>query len=465
MYKKLYWTGIVAWCMLFVLAYVFYLERTVFVDTAFSFFHIVRKASYCVQLNRFGEAISQLPAIIATKLQLPLSAIAQLYSIGFVLLQFSCYLLLGWRMGRYELGIVLLLFNLLFASHTFFWPISQAPQGIALLLVVWALLASIAEAGAKPMLVAALVLLVVTVAFLHPLAAVVHFYMVGYYVIRKGMFSNKILVSMALLYLVILVIKFLFFRSVYEQHAFGGLKHVYTFFPHYFGTFSWSRFWANCLSHYYWLPMAWILVVVHYMSQRRFLLTAYVTLAVWGYLFIVNVSYSDSSTPNFYIENLYLPLAVIVSLPLAIDVLPGLKSAAIWLIWVSVLLSGILRIVSTSASYTQRLNWQRTQLKQLANEKVIIKTSPSDAAIMLMDWCSPYEFWLLSTIETGQSASIIFDPDPGHRDWAKGHTKDFIVNWNIFPYSQLNPKYFIFSDTISGYRLIDRDKTEQATQK
>ena len=74
--------------------------------------------------------------------------------------------------------------------------------------------------------------------------------------------------------------------------------------------------------------------------------------------------------------------------------------------------------------------------------------------IVLMAWGTPYEFWLLSTTEQGTTASIIIDDKPELRPWAALLRKSLVVNWGIFPYSELNPKYFHFTDTTTGYEII-----------
>ena len=71
-----------------------------------------------------------------------------------------------------------------------------------------------------------------------------------------------------------------------------------------------------------------------------------------------------------------------------------------------------------------------------------------------MLWGTPYEFWLLSTIEQHKTASIIIDADPLYRMWATRLNKSLLVNWGTYPYTDLSTRYFHFTDTTTTYTLI-----------
>jgi hypothetical protein len=120
-----------------------------------------------------------------------------------------------------------------------------------------------------------------------------------------------------------------------------------------------------------------------------------------------------------------------------------------------VMITGCLRIYATHTAYTARLNWERNFLKEYGDKKIIADAKKVNAGILQMLWGTPYEFWLLSTSEQNKTASIIIDDDPPHRDWAKDARKSLVVNWNVYPYNTLPPRYFIFTDTASGY-IIDK---------
>lgn len=63
-----------------------------------------------------------------------------------------------------------------------------------------------------------------------------------------------------------------------------------------------------------------------------------------------------------------------------------------------------------------------------------------------MTWGSSYEFWLLSTLETGESRSIIIEEREGEYDWMLPEKKTFFTKWGGYPYEQFNKKYFKFED-------------------
>ena len=52
-----------------------------------------------------------------------------------------------------------------------------------------------------------------------------------------------------------------------------------------------------------------------------------------------------------------------------------------------------------------------------------------------------------------KTASIIIDPKPESRLWADQLRNSLLVNWNVLPYSELNPKYFRMTDSTTPYLI------------
>ena len=111
---------------------------------------------------------------------------------------------------------------------------------------------------------------------------------------------------------------------------------------------------------------------------------------------------------------------------------------------------GLIRIYATHPMYTKRLNVYRNFLKATENstqKKLIIPASVAPMNTLLMTWASSYEFWLLSTIEKGESRSVIIEEKPGEFDWAMPERNSFIAKWGLWKYDQLDKRYFIFQDS------------------
>lgn len=378
------------------------------------------------------------------------------YSAGVVLYYFICYFICGSVLKKYDFALVVLLLNLLFATDTFYWIPSELPQGTALFAVILSLVRNedMNTIGSGKM--GLLLIGLVVMAFYHPLLVFVMIYSIAYLATRKELFSDKkLLILIASFFFLIIFLKAIFFRTPYEQHSMSGLKNFVTQFPDYFTLYSNKKFLADFFTKYYWIPVLFIATVVMYARNKDWKQLLFFICFFVGYLFLVNISYPSQETPAFYIENLYLPLSIFLALPFVFDILPVLeKKKMAAAVFALIVLTGVVRIYSAHTTYTARLDYERKYLDKYDGVKVIAKATETDHVMLQMLWGTPYEFLLLSESERHKTASIIIDDTPGYRFWAPLVKNALMVNWDVYPYSKLNQKYFHFTDTVSGYTII-----------
>jgi hypothetical protein len=457
MYRRLYFIGIAAYVVLFILSLVFYKERTIFLDMAYDLFYIIKDQTFCLQLHRFGDVFSQLLPIIAVRSGWPVNAIFAVSSSGFVIYYFTTYFICGSILKRYDLALVILLLNILFVSDTFYWMLSQLPQAIAMLIIILALIAGKQFKAVTVSQWTVLLLTECTVTFFHPLVMfVLLFAVVFFFLVQESFTDRKLLYTITIIYFTGIIIKTIFFRSHYEGSAMSGMKNFITQFPDYFTLFSNRRFLYNCLAKYYWIPILFTGITVFYAKTGETKKLWYFVLSFFAYLALVNISYPTAATPEFYIENLYLPLSVFLALPFVFDVLPVLQKKQLAVpVLVLIILSGCCRIYSTHTVYTARLGYERRYLNKYGDNKVIIKAQQADMDTLQMLWGTPYEFLLLSESERNKPASIIVDAHPENMVWATAIKTALRVNWSTIPYTELSRKYFQFTDTVTGYRIIE----------
>ncbi len=459
MYKRLYNLGILAYICMLVFSIFFYKERIIFLDTAFSLFHIIKNGFFNIEVYRFGDVFNQLFAVLAVRMGLSINAVMICYSVGYASYFFGCYLICGSVLKQYHLALIVLLLNILFVSDTFYWITSQLPQATALMLVVLSLVAGKEHAAINRGTYVVLVCGVVTLAFFHPL--VVFPLLFGSYFL----FTNTTMVrDRRILYIILSVffigvlVKGTLFRTPYERHSLSGMKNFIVLFPDYFRIWSNKQFLLDCLSKYYWMPILFFSVSAFYIARRDWKQLGFFLCAISGYLFLINVSYPGNTTPRFYIESLYLPLAIFLAFPFVFELLPLLQQKSLAMPAMAlIILTGCGRIYVTHGTYTSRINYERAILDKYTTTKVIAKAQSRDTVVLQMLWGTPYELLLLSESEHSKAASIIIDDDPPHRDWAKDQRSALIVNWNIFPYKDMPSRYFHFSDTTSGY-LVEQPR-------
>jgi hypothetical protein len=175
--------------------------------------------------------------------------------------------------------------------------------------------------------------------------------------------------------------------------------------------------------------------------------------AFWGFALLVWVSYPDQNTPEFYIENIYSPLTVFLIVPFVFQILSGRRQQLAILLIAILSINGIVRMYQQHNFYTQRLAWFNKLIDKYDGQKVILNEKNFPKDILLMGWGSPYEIWLLSTIERGATASIIISSDPESLRWACDAPDQMVTTWGAFPYKVLPSKYFPFKDTKNRYNI------------
>ncbi len=455
MYRKIYKAGIFVYAVLFILSLVFYKERIILLDDAFYLFDILKRDNFTIQHFRFISVVTEIFPLLASRLSFSLDGVIMAYSAGFIIYYLICYLLCG-LMKEYRLGLAILLVNILFSTHTFYWMLSELTQGMALLAVLLAYMYSRKEQSNRIIPLIVLLVLMPVIAFAHMLIIVpLTFGLAFLYLQDKNRMSLKKALLIFGVYTACLIIKSLFFKEPYDSQAMDGLKNFKTLFPNYFNIHSNRVFLKNCLLKYQWIPVSFIATIAVYIRTGQKLKLGLYLCYVIGFMGLINISYPTSYTQEFYIENLYLPLGFLLALPLVYDVLPFMQGKQ----WLKPLLAFffiacIARIYLGHTFYTERLDWMRGFIKKHGDEKLIVEARHLPMKKLLMTFGSPYESWLLSTTEQGKTASLVFTDNMPEVEWGAHISDAFLTTWGAIPYKELNRRYFHFTDSTSDYRVV-----------
>ncbi len=455
MIKKAYFSGFLVFGILLVLSLVFYKERMILPDDAFYLFDMCKKSGFVIAHFRFISIVTEWLPLLGIKLGLPLNVLAMCYSASFIIYYLVCYALCGLVLRNYKAGLAFLLYLILFTTHTFYWMLSELGQGIALLFVLYAWLSS----TERPFRFSALSIIpvaaiIATLVFAHPLI-LFPFSFVLIFLFFNQPDKRRPVIAAAGLFILTLICKNIFFKEGYDSGAMEGVKNFGKLFPDYFTIHSTKQFVKNCFGKYWTIPVLSICIGLCYLLQRRYRRLCFFALYVIGFIMLVNVSFPDPGTLELYIENLYMPLGVFIALPFIYDVWPWLEQRRIIAPTFALLIAGcLIRIYAAHYPYTDRLNWQRSVLAQHRHEKVIIQSNILPMDKVLMTWCSAYEFWLLSTIEQHQTASVVIVEYVSKVMWMKDQKQAFVTEFGFIPYQELTPKYFSLPDTNTSYNIL-----------
>ncbi len=452
--KRLYQSGFIVYLFLIVLSAIFYKERVILFDTSYQLFSIVLRNYFATQDFRFVSIFTQAFPLLAMRAGLSLKAVTFLYSTGFTLFYTGCYVMCGTIFKQYRIALALLMFNILFVAHTFYWIQCEMFQGIALFMVVVACMAS-KKATQNPLMMAFIFLGMLTVNFSHMLLLFPVTFVFLFFLLRsEKIIKRKMIYSAAIFFFVLMQLKKMVFRAHYDTMAMNNADNIFKRFPHYFNIESNKRFLQECLTRYYWLPLLAIPIVLLYARKKNWKMLALFVCSTVGYLLLVNVSFPTLKTTDFYMESLYTPLSIFVALPLVFDLLPSLATRKVSIpLFALIVVTCCVRIFLMHQHYTERIDWERRFLAKNYGKKIITATAKAPLDTLTMIWGTPYEFWLLSTIEQNKTASMLIYDNPQNLYWLTGNHKEFITTWGSWPYKDLPAKYFHFDDTVSGYSI------------
>jgi hypothetical protein len=452
--KRIFWLGIFSYSILALLAIVFYKERTVFCDVAFRFYSIMKADDYAIQANRFGSYFTQSFLYLSQTIGLPLKYVMINYSVGFILYKALAFFICLNGLKKPNFALTILLVDVLIVSETFYWIQSELVESLTFLILYFAFLEWSAERKVHILRLLLLLGMLITAVFFHPLSFInLTFFSIFLFLSTKNTrFKKYLLIGFPIIFGV-LVIKTLYFKTVYDTNAFGGINNFIRFFPDYFSIKSNRRFGHHLWTDYYFLPIFWVVVLGYYAKVRDKIKFALLFWFVFGYLLLINVSLPEGHI-IFHMESFYIPLSLFISLAFINDVLPLLaKKQAIFLLFF-IVSCRLIHIGFQHEKFTGPIEWKEALIKETAhleNKKLAIYRKDVPEGVVLT-WGSPFEFWMLSTLETGVSRSIIIydDPEEMAADRMR-YTNVLLTKWGAGAYKDLPKAYFNFQDSTSRY--------------
>ena len=448
--------GGVAYSLLCVLALIYFKERTVFLDVTYRIFQIARTGELAIQANRFGEMLTQWMPLLMVQLKMPLTWVGKFYYVG-VVLYFVVLFLICIKMIKQPLfGLCLIFFNTFMVSYTFWWMQIEFAQGIGLSILFFAWLGN--KHRFQDMKIWEMILYLVFMRFLiyfHPLLPFVILFSCFYFLFdnNSNIKFNKSILHFTSLWVVVEFVlkKTLLKEAAYDNTAITALENFSKIFPDYFSIQSNKDFLNWCLSDYYMLPIGLVAIAATYVKFKQFKRLAYVFLSFFLYLLLINVSFYKGF-PQFHIESFYLPLSVIVIIPLIFDVLPTIQNRTILISIVAlILVVRVTHIWHRHEPYTARVEWQE-QVIENTNEKtyqkLFIKEEDAPMDLLLQSWGSGLEFWLLSMYNNpDHPRNILVTKKIEKFEEKRQLNRHFIYEWQTIHYNDLPEFYFPFKDT------------------
>jgi hypothetical protein len=452
--------GLITHFVLLLLSCLYYQERTIFSDIAFQTFLMIKEGGLQTMVGRNISAATHWLPWLSIQLGLSLKSVLLAFSASFVLWYAAAFVFCTIYLKQWKLGLVLLLFSTLMVKDSFYWITSELPQGMALLFICFAWVLKKGEiSNFRWFDWLIFVFLLSTLVYAHPMLLFPFVFVSLFFILSNaknrgvqhfffwglGIFLGIVFIKTKVLPL-----------NWYDAMSMERSGEIMERFPHWLDLTSNRDFLKWCLHDYYWLPILLFVNTGFYLWQKSWLKLLLMLGFFVFYLLLVNVSFAEGDL-QFYLEALYLPLSVVVSLPFIYDVLP-FEARPKWVFGLLALIvvTSLTRINHGHIRWTQRLDWEKKILSESENylsKKIIIDEKNTPKQLLGLTWGTSYEFLILSALENPYyTRLIIVDEDPKRFEKDMNRGDLFLGEFKNYPIRDLGLKYFNNKDTL-GYIL------------
>lgn len=441
--------ALAAMSILLVLAAVFYKQRMLLCDDAYAFFRIANTQQLQIQQYRYGSFITQMFALIAVKLQLPLKPALMLYSVGFNLFYLSVALIL-FCLREYRLVILMSFYHILMTSYSFFWTFNEVYAGIAWMFLFYGLLLSYASKKESPISSILITVFLGGLALItHPLVMMPTTYLWGFYLINKEdrPFSKR---SIQLSIVVLLLVAGRVIVSKYFSGYDSDLVNKLVISKEKFHQVWTSQFIIelkrNFILDFWIVPVLFLVGIGFLLSARKFLLALWTLAFCFG--FIAIVCFVFDGYLGFYTEAELMPLVIPATAPFVFFVLPRIKKAIIVFLLLFIFSNRFYHIHLASYAFVSRYHFINDVLFRMEQKNIsklaLIKASDTVDRRLMLEWGLPTETILASALmkQQPQRQFLIRTADKLLDSIPKTENKVLMSCFENVRYDQLNPLYF-----------------------
>lgn len=435
----------------------FYLERLSMLDNSFQLFQIIRTGKFAIQVDRYLAIFTQIFPLVGTKLNLELETIAKLHTLSFPIIYGICFIIIAFIFKNKRIALTFLLYHFLIVSHSFFWPQCELVQGVSWFLVYVAYMEWIRiKKNPSNWVYLSAALFILSLVFMHPLIALVHTYYYLFVLIEKRLDAKLIFYNLFLC-LLFLLFKVFFFENSYDSVFSDKLSSFISNFSNEMIGVKLVEVFERIFINYKFLSLIFISVCIYLILNRKWLPLLLLTSYSFGLILLKTICY-NVEMDLFYSEVQYNLVAFFAICMIVEYILLPIAWPTEFLILPLVFSLFFYRVFHISEIYTNRLMFLQDLTHMYQTKKVLIRAGEREYNKLKLVWGSSFETWLISTLQTGVSSSIIISDNPDKYKEQMKEVNVWLTEWETIDYKSLNPKYFNFTDTTSSYKLYANNK-------
>lgn len=395
----------------------YYLERTIFVDSASYSFNIIQSGLPNIT-GRPAALISQIPLLISLKLGIPLRSLLLIYSVSFIALFYGIFIICTTKLKSPLAGLVIVLSLCLCVRDSFFYAITEVHQVLVYssLLLAWLYYPLKDTKHSKWIDIAVGIILIILCYYTHSLALFTVLFIIGYYIIDTKRWTHFRLFAMIAFTLIIFSLKIIFTESgKNESTEFAQLGQFFELAPQ-FGKLFGIQFLINHSGKYsmiyIYVEVVLFILLLTYFYTKQFLKAAFIVATILLFIYTNSIIYANGES-GMVIEKSFIPLGFFVAIPFINDVLLKINLNRYILAFALLLLLffRIRDIGKTSKTYTQRLHYiERVcdYTKQFPERKFVIESKNIDNERIKVNWAFSIETLLFSSLDDPNEARTIY---------------------------------------------------------
>ncbi len=423
--------GVIVFSILILGAIVFYQERMCFLDNAFQSFLLINDGYPRVMTNRWPAVVMRLLPWAGLKMNLSLSSILILFSISYPLFQLICWWIVSYVYKRADLGILMICLLTLGVSDTFYWCPSDLTQAILLLICTYAILEKSTVHIRDYVLIS---LFSFASLFFHPLGLLAIGFMIIYKCINTWTIDRRQVLYLSL-FTALWFIKSRYMTNWYDiakQQEFLDNLSAYSM-----STLPINHiFMEEIFTKYYLIAAALIVQFVISFIQKRLLPLLFVISSIVFSIILIHFA-NPQGIHSFYVEANYQLLTIFTILPLIIFFYQSNWTRYFNIGLCICMIVSILRIISYSQNYTERIK-DIISITKTSCSKQIISENDLESKLYKMTWALSVESLIISSIKGKQKTLSLRVVDQNERQ--------FIGPFKEYHIEELNQDYFILSN-------------------
>jgi len=454
--------GVAFFGTLFWFALIFFKERMLTADPAFFSFRIIQDRSYDIELHRLGSAVSQVLPLILLKLGCTLEVFLKAYSVSFILIYYLIFLILTEGLKNYRAGIALIITLCLTFRHAFYYSTAELYQGMALCILIWALIIKMKEVDTKKkknILFICSSILIFVVSYYHQLTLFALLFILIFEILNGNSYKDQWLIPLLAITGLWFFVRINFLTTTnYESGKIPTIAVFKEQLPHIRNLPSYIFF--KQFTKAYLLPFVIVMFVSGFilLKRKNWLLIFFIPIYIAGFILLDVITYYKGESPIMY-ENYLTLLGLFAAVAFCglIEIRPSMKwqtgFCLIVIFWSTTSMYASHYPFSNRVAYLQRLT---DEGRKHAEKKYIIDQRNFPWQYAWVDWTLPFETLLYSSLPGRDSSITVMSAENIHQYDSLLNMKDVFLGprWAItwFWSNSLSKGYFKLPET--GYKKL-----------